>query len=444
MRHSAVRATLAALLLVACSVDYEADQAEYDRRKCEVQPFACASAGSAADGGAAGTYGGFGGSTAGTGAEAGSAGYAGSAGGPCVNDELRCNDDSAEQCIDGIWTATLCEEPTPACELGLCVECVTDSGRCVDDVPQLCVGNLWEEQAACEGQSVCQAGVCVTPPSCAALSADCGPAGDESCCASVLVSGGMFYRVNSAMYPATVSDFKLDKYEITVGRFRKFLASYPDNKPAAGDGAHPNIEGSGWDSTWDVNLALTSGILAANTKCDTSYATWTDTAGANENKPINCLDWYTAFAFCAWDGGFLPTDLEFNYAAAGGEEQRRYPWGDTDPPADATVAIYNCYYGGSYCMYTVDNVAPVGTATLGVGLWGQYDLSGNIEEWNFDGSDSYPTECVDCVSLSDYYRVLRGGSFNSYSSTYLLTTYVNSMSPTTLSSTTGARCARAP
>jgi len=35
--------------------------------------------------------------------------------------------------------------------------------------------------------------------------------------------------------------------------------------------------------------------------------TWTDTAGSNENQPVNCLDWYTAFAFCAWDGdGWRP------------------------------------------------------------------------------------------------------------------------------------------
>jgi len=52
-------------------------------------------------------------------------------------------------------------------------------------------------------------------------------------------------------------------------------------------------------------------------------------------------------AFCIWDGGFLAGEAEWNYAAAGGSEQRSYPWGSTVPGANAKLAVYGCYYNGS-------------------------------------------------------------------------------------------------
>src|SRR5215468_7497372 len=73
-----------------------------------------------------------------------------------------------------------------------------------------------------------------TPPSCMTLPATCGASGNDSCCNSPDVPGGTYYRsydlagdANSGNtnYPATVSSFRLDKYEVTVGRFRAFVNS---------------------------------------------------------------------------------------------------------------------------------------------------------------------------------------------------------------------------
>jgi len=75
--------------------------------------------------------------------------------------------------------------------------------------------------------------------SCSGLAATCGPSGNASCCSSSVVPGGTFSRSNDATYPATVSDFVLDTYEITVGRFRKFVAVYSQSMIAAGGRKEP-------------------------------------------------------------------------------------------------------------------------------------------------------------------------------------------------------------
>ena len=54
---------------------------------------------------------------------------------------------------------------------------------------------------------------------------DCGP-GNESCASSPLVAGGTYYRGTDGSRPATVGDFRLDKYEVTLGRFRPFVDAW--------------------------------------------------------------------------------------------------------------------------------------------------------------------------------------------------------------------------
>jgi hypothetical protein len=80
-----------------------------------------------------------------------------------------------------------------------------------------------------------------TPPtkSCVGLAATCGPGDNADCCASSVVPGGTFNRGNDASYPATVSTFRLDTYEITVGRFRTFVAAYARGVIPPGAGKLP-------------------------------------------------------------------------------------------------------------------------------------------------------------------------------------------------------------
>jgi formylglycine-generating enzyme len=284
-----------------------------------------------------------------------------------------------------------------------------------------------------------------TPPSCSGLAATCGPSGNESCCTSLLVPGGTFYRSYDGVdftdksYPATVSDFYLDKYEITVGRFRVFVnAGMGTQKSPPEAGAGEGITGSGWDSTWNTNLAAAPNSLTAALKCDATHQTWTDTAGSNESEPINCLDWYTAFAFCAWDGGRLATEAEWNYAASGGSEQRYYPW--SSPATSTTIsdsyAVYNC--DGSCTTLNVGSKSPTGD-----GKWGQSDLAGNVWEWILDWyARPYSMPCNNCADLTTTgYRVIRGGGFYYYASS-LRSADRNYNNPEGGNYNIGARCAR--
>jgi formylglycine-generating enzyme required for sulfatase activity len=273
---------------------------------------------------------------------------------------------------------------------------------------------------------------------------------------STLVTGGTFYRsydgitsgYTSQAYPATVSDFRLDKYEVTVGRFRRFVAAYAQEMVQVGAGKNPNNAGdSGWTAAWNASLPATASDLTAAVKCEPMRQTWTDIAGANENRPINCVSWYEAFAFCIWDGGRLPTEAESNYAAAGGSEQRVYPWGSTTIDCGdanfggATFPATACVLPGTGATNDVGSESPTGD-----GKWGQSDLAGNLWEWTLDWYVPYVTPCQDCAALtlplfSSSLRTVRGGSFTD-GATEQHSARRGRVNPVTHANNDGIRCAR--
>src|SRR5205085_368808 len=100
----------------------------------------------------------------------------------------------------------------------------------------------------------------------------------------------------------------------------------------------------GWQKAWNARLPPDRQALIGSLACYSSYATWRDVGDASdeETRPINCVSWYVAEAFCIWDNGRLPTDAEWELAAAGGSELRLYPWGDAAPGPSADLAVYSC------------------------------------------------------------------------------------------------------
>jgi len=246
-----------------------------------------------------------------------------------------------------------------------------------------------------------------------------------------------------------------------VGRFRNFVTAVVGGwTPASGSGKHTHLNSGaglansagggnepGWDTAWNGNLhpAKTTWDGTGSLACSGNYQTWTASSGANEARPINCVNWYQSAAFCIWDGGFLPSEAEWNYAAAGGSAQRTYPWGAAVPGANASLAVYGCYFpgpGGSCSGVT--NIAPVGSVTAGNGLYGHADLAGNVSEWNLDWNATYATQCNNCANQTVASgRVMRGGLFYSGASG-LLSSYRYGYAPDDRSNGIGLRCARTP
>jgi len=282
--------------------------------------------------------------------------------------------------------------------------------------------------------------------SCLGLPATCGPSGKEDCCKSLLVPGGTFSRSYDAVdyldpkSVATLSDFYLDKYEVTVGRLRAFVHAGMGTQarpPAEGAGAHPKVVGSGWDPEWNAKLPRDTAAVQAALKCFI-HQSYTDEAGKHENLPANCLDWYTAFAFCAWDGGRLPTEAEWNYAASGGAEQRYYPW--SVPATSTTIDDSYAVFCGSTCsLQHVGSKSPKGD-----GKWGQADLGGNAWEWTFDWDPVvYPVPCQDCAVLTESrYRAFRSGSNDDIAPT--LRSATRHVNYPRVRTNVGVRCARSP
>lgn len=320
--------------------------------------------------------------------------------------------------------------------------------------------SISEGSGAVEGENVTSVTVTCYPPSCYGVGLDCDDNGEPiSCCDSRLVPGGTFpmgrcgpadagcsdaYDGNTDELPehsATVADFFLDTFEVTVGRFRRFVDQYNGAPPPQDAGANSLIPGSGWQSDWNSNLPTNQASLISNLKCDATWQTWTDEAGANEQYPINCVNWYEAFAFCIWDGGRLPTEAEWEYAAAGGTYNRLYPWGSEAP----NIAPLRANYSGTAKSPFID----VGSYPDGAGRWGQHDLAGSMYEWVLDwfddswysGGGNTCNNCANIISGSD--RVCRGGRWGQIA-TVMRSAYRNSPSPTHRGTNLGFRCGRNP
>ena len=140
------------------------------------------------------------------------------------------------------------------------------------------------------------------------------------------------------------------------------------------------------------------------------------------NHPVNCVDWYQASAYCAWIGGRLPTEAEWEYAARSGGKDIDFPWGDA--PLTCERAVHDEKPGFNCGKWKRDDAgtSPVCSRPAGNSEQGVCDLAGNVIEWtndwfyhnyDYDSFDKIPMTFSAATKESTYHRVMRGGGVGS-------------------------------
>ena len=138
--------------------------------------------------------------------------------------------------------------------------------------------------------------------------------------------------------------------------------------------------------------------------------------------PVNCVNQEDAEKFCKWKGLRLPTEAEFEYAAAAGADEMTYPWGDAEPTANNL-----CWSGEAPCK--VKSVKP--------GAYGLYDIAGNLAEWTSTPYGNYQEDPAE-----DADPVVRGASWMTKDKSQVAAKRRSKRSAITRDIDLGFRCAK--
>lgn len=207
------------------------------------------------------------------------------------------------------------------------------------------------------------------------------PDTSERGCGVVRVEGGTFNmgggtQVQSRIvqHDVSISPFALDQSEVTVRRFRRF-AEGPAESYRPGN-VRFWARGQWWNLPTDTRFSLPIAYDPATAP----RATWTPAPASMEDLPIVGVNRPIAMLFCVWDGGFLQTEAQWEWAARGVPDgrptPRRYAWGnEEDVCARANV------FAGARCADREPRLRPVGSFPP-TGLF--FDLTGNAAELTMD------------------------------------------------------------
>jgi len=185
-----------------------------------------------------------------------------------------------------------------------------------------------------------------TPPKAATMPQPPGELVGKDGAPMVLIPAGEFTMGSDKgdddeqpIHKVFLDSFYIDKFEVTNGRFAKFVETIQSEPP--------------WGFA-DKETPVT-----------------------RPDQPVRWVNWMDAIGYCLWAGKRLPTEAEWEKAARG-PDARVYPWGN-DPPTPAH-AVFGLKEGS-------DTVSAVGNRDKGRSPYGVHDLAGNLYEWTTDWYD---------------------------------------------------------
>jgi len=207
-----------------------------------------------------------------------------------------------------------------------------------------------------------------------------------------------------------LDEFYIDKYEVTVGQYKKFIEDTGHRAP-----------------NWDQVSQYSS----------------------TDQHPMIYVSWHDAAAYAQWAGKKLPTEAQWEKAARGGLDGKKYPWGDDITHDDAN-------YDGTGGEDEWDYCAPVGS--FPTNDYSLYDMAGNVWEWCADeyAANYYSNSPEDnptgpgepVLFVSDYFtnvktpRVVRGGSWDDDDGTLRCAYRSNDVPTPFMDRNLGFRCCR--
>lgn len=214
------------------------------------------------------------------------------------------------------------------------------------------------------------------------------------------------------------SGFRISPYAVSNAQFHRFVAD---------TGYVTDAEKHGWSFVFHLFAPVALRRTKVNVPADIPWwikvngACWAHPEGAQSDvddrmdHPVTHVSWFDAVAYCEWSGTRLPTEAEWEYAASGGLDGKRYAWGDTLTPDgqhhcnlwQGRFPVENTAEDGYLGTAPVDAFAPNG--------FGLYNVCGNVWEWCedwFSANYHRVTKKIDPIyMIPSGSRSMRGGSF---------------------------------